>query len=148
MILWTQRPCQTSYIYYPNSEIGEDKWEMLIRIFHFFLNWKIIDGYCSWNTYGSPNPGQKTRPSVNLQEENNLWILPFKRTTENKGKKKGKKKGKYWQILGSYQRGGKAVEHAWNVTQGFEKKDWQNWSLEVLFTNPSARAGYDTRSIF
>ena len=34
-------------------------------------------------------------------------------------------------------------------TQDVVKKTyWEQWMIEIIFTNPSARAGYDTRSIF
>ena len=45
--------------------------------------------------------------------------------------------------------GGRSAEYTHHITASLPKQvSWTLKNLMVLFTNPSARAGYDTRSIF
>ena len=71
--------------------------------------WDAYDSLGLWDTNGSPNPGQKTRLSVNQQKKENLSSGGFCRSGWSHSKNRIKRKDR--QMLGSKQRAKKTVEH-------------------------------------
>ena len=101
---------------------------------------------------GSPDPGQDMRPSSNKQKRGKhavQWILPFRRTKEEKSKM-AKKERSTWTLLKTT----KAEEHegysdtncdwcSWNSPQGLERV--RNWETKRDYTNNSiVKIGYNT----